>query len=357
MISLVILALAALVVIVGVGFLFFGQKKTDDNDEGRGSYEYENHGFWSKSKKTIGIIFLGGGTIAFICLWIMFSIVITPAGSINVVKTFGKVDITRTPLTEGLSFIMPYQSVETMSIRQRHLDRNQSTKSSMDVISKDRTKLNTDVTFYWTLNPVAGAWIYQKFGKMYYNSLQVPSAAGSLRDVVGKVETWNTLVEKKLSIEIDATKAFKESVIAKLLNAGIPSDIANNAFTFPKIDIRRVTPPGKILVSIENKKAALEELDRQDTEIKIAKLKAQKGAQEGLRVRNMLLAIFNPVNKDGMLDANAKLPTNFDPKNIPGIINAIASKQNAQSVQTAVEKNDVNTILIPASTPISVPVK
>jgi len=355
MFQLMMLCLASVAVWVGMSLLLF-RKKTSEEPEHQQMYS-GRRGFWSKSKKTLGIIFLSGGTVAFVSLWIVFSIAITPAGSIKIVKTFGKVDVTQVPLTEGLSFILPWQSTKTMSIRQRQLDRSKGTKSDMDVIADDGTRLNTDVTFYWTLNPVAGAWIYQKFGRGYYNSLQTPSAAGSLRDVVGKVEKWNNLVADKLTVESDATKAFEKSVLDKLVIAGIPKEIASNAFTFPKIDIRRITPPLKILTAIENKKAAVEDLNRQGTEIQIAARKAEKGAQEGFRVRNMLLAIFNPLNENGLLSPDAKLPDNFLPSDIPGIMNSIATKQNAQSIQTAVEQDGVNTILLPAATPVAAPVK
>lgn len=355
MVAIVLLILAVCVVLVGLGFLVFGSKKGDNENEHNSSGNFSGN---SSGKRTLGWSLLGVGTLSFVVLWIGFMLVTIDTGHVGIPATFGKVDTKEIPLGEGLQTKMPWQTVKEMSIRQVSLDRNKAQGTNMEVLAGDRVALNTDASFHWTLQPTAATWIYQKFGLEYWTGLQVPSSASSLRDVVGKIQDWGEVISKKQKAENDVTERFSEFVVKKMLSAGIPVEIANNAFVFPKMDIRRTTPPKTILTAIANKKAATEDLERQDVEIQIEAKKAEKGAQEGLRVRNMLLAIFNPLkfdvdSKEFKLDPKAELPVNFDPANIPGIIGAIAIKQNAQSIQSAVENEGVNTILLPAGTPIA----
>ena len=334
------LLVGAVVLFVIAVLLWFGQVKAED--------ETDKELYMVFKWIAVALVFVAG---------VISAVTTVPSGSVKGLSTFGRVDVNDPPLSEGLHLKKPWQSTFLMSVRQQTFNRNAAKGNQMEVIVGDGVSLTADVSFHWILQPQAAAWVYQKFGEDYAERLQIPSAAGALRDVVGGMKEWTNVVRDKQMVEVETTKRLASVVREKLLAAGIPADVAQSAFVFPKVDIRRITPPKAIQTAIANKKAAEQDLERQKTEVAIAAMKAQKGVPEGQRIRNMVLAIFNDTNEDGQLPAEAKLPEGITAEGVSALITAIATKQNAQSVQTAAESGKVSTMLIPATSSIAVGAK
>ena len=292
----------------------------------------------------------------FALIAITLSVTIVPSGAVKVLTTFGRVNVQDAPLPEGAHLKLPWQSAHQMSVRQQTFDRNAINDNQMEVIVGDGVTLTMDVSFHWILNPSAAALVYQKFGDRYFERLQIPSAASAIRDVIGSMDEWLNVINNKSQVEQLVTDRFARVVRSKLSASGIPDEITKIAFTFPKVDIRRATPPKAIRQAVAAKKAAQQQLERQETEVKIAAAKAQKGVSEGQRMRYILLALFNDA-KNGVLPDDAKLPEGLAPADVAMLMQALAAKQNAQSVQQATESEGVQTILLPATSPVAVGVK
>ncbi len=316
-------------------FLLFAMKKKrelatcDDCLNIEGAYSFARFGAWVSS-----------GLLIFTVLW--SSVTFVSPGSVKVLGTFGRVDVDDMPLPEGAHLKLPWQATQEMSVRQQTFNRSAANGNQLEMVVGDGVTLKADVSFYWLLNPVGAAWVYQRFGSNYAEHLQIPSAASAIRDVVGSVDDWLTVVTDKARIEERITARFEELVVSKLMAADIATDVAKFAFTFPKMDIRRVTPPKAIKTAIASKKAAQQQLERQKTEIEIAQRKAQKGRAEGERVRNMLLGLFK-------LPSGAQLPESVNPESIATLMYALAKKQEALAIMHAVEGGDALSLTVVSS--------
>ncbi len=281
------------------------------------------------------------------------------AGNGGVVLTLGKVELSQPALVEGPHWLKPWQSMVQMSAQQISYDRNKAGDNAVEALAGDDVTLNMDASFFWLLSYDAMPYIYQKYGASYWDKLQIPSIASTFRDVIKSKEEWEDVNKEKQEVEISVTKLLKVAVNEKLAAANLPENIIKGAFTYPKMELRRITPPPAITDEIGLKKAAVQKNARKETEIKNAALDAQKRGMDGTAIRQIILRIFNKEDIDGKIPEDAELPANLSAKDISGILDSVARKQMADAAETAAEKGNINSLVIMSgeTSPAAVPAK
>lgn len=282
-----------------------------------------------------------------IITWFSASYTEVPTGHGGVVKTFGKVELEDTTLTEGLNWIKPWQNVDHMSHQQISFDRNGHQGNAAIVQAKDKIPMEADVSFHSILNYSAMSHIRQHYGVNYWDGLLVQSAASALRTAASEYEAWDDLqVDKRIDFQNRITALYKTTVISKMKSKGIPEAIVSSAFDFPTVDLRRVVPVDKELTEqIALSKAAEQKTSRKTTEIINAALDAQKRGQDGTAIRDTILRVLYKADSEGKLSDDVDLPKDTSLSEISQFILAIAEVKRADAVEIAAEKGNLTVMV------------
>ena len=274
------------------------------------------------------------GVIAGLAVWVITTvgaaIQTVDAGKVKVLKLFGAQQEGFIP--EGLHLINPLATTIEMDTRRRVI--NFSGQDTIESLSSDNVLMTIDASIPFILNPQMAWKINQRYGPSYEGALILPAARSAVRDAIS-AQPWNTVTSESGRAQLAdlIARRLEQVVRSDLVQAGFSSDEAKATFTFPNVQIRAITPPQRIIDSINEEQAAQADLRRQVTLTQIAEQEAERRANDGLGVRKMMEA----------------LPQNYAVEEMVAVINANNGKTAAEAFMKAVESGNPNITVVVAS--------
>lgn len=261
-------------------------------------------------------------------------------GHAGVMTTFGRVnmeDVKR----EGFYTKAPIVSVHEMSLQRRSVRRASAIEeegqgNEVVALAKNDVRLTMDVEFPYQLNPSYAPRMFRYIGddKRYEHELIFKTAAKAVRDGVSEFTDSEAYQSKRFELSARVTELFKQAIVAQLRGLegfrDLPDEKLHEVIWVQPVQITRVEPPSKILNAIEEKVAADQDLQRQETLTAIAKEIAKRRRNEGTGISNFL----------------DELPAHVSVENAIELLRASADMQRAQALMKAVEEGDLEVIYI-----------
>jgi hypothetical protein len=136
----------------------------------------------------------------------------------------------------------------------------------------------------------------------------------------------------------DMRRHFQHYVRTDLQELGFTAEEAEHAFVFPPVQLRKVLPPDTILRAVTDKLAAEQEFEKQKTVTATAVEIARRRTREGQGIANLF----------------SNLPKGFSPNQIAVILNAMATKQQADGIEKAVNMGEAKLFVVGTNNPLSV---
>lgn len=283
-----------------------------------------------KDKKSISLILIIFAVATFF-IWlfttILLSINIVKAGEVRVVSSFGQ---PYKYITEGLSFTPPWAKVNTYVVRR--VNATYVNEHSLSALTSDKVMLDISVSVPYRLNPQHLVPFHSRIGDTYHSSLIRPIVETSIRDATASM-LWTdigTTDSGRDEFSVRVHRLIVERMATDLADSGFTQAEAQSMFTIFPVQVRAISPPTRVLNSINERIAANEDLARQQILSLIAEQEAQRRANEGMGVAMLFDA----------------LPPGYTADQIALILNAISTKTRADAMARAVESGEVNTIHI-----------
>jgi regulator of protease activity HflC (stomatin/prohibitin superfamily) len=285
-------------------------------------------------------LFYGLPIAALVLAVIASSIMVVDVGTVRVVTVFGRVK--ERSYEQGLHFIFPGARHEFMGVRRMmfelsgaSLDDPAPAAGAADAqrtvaLSLDRIPLAIDVNFPYRLNPDLAWKVFANVGPGFEAELLAPAARAALREAAAGFTWTDAVTTKRAEMEERIHSVFQKLVSDNLVGAGFSKNEAAEAISLMSPQIRRLSPPRRILTAVGEVLAAEEDLKRQAILTQIAEREADRRANEGLGVKKLL----------------EQLPKAFAPGQIRELLYALADKQRADTMLKAVEKDQVKVIVM-----------
>lgn len=209
-------------------------------------------------------------------------VVVVQAGSVGVVRLFGKVS--NEPVREGLNFINPMASVESVSIRTEEYTMTRTSgegavsgDDAIAALSKDGLPLPIDVTVNYRPNSSLVPWLYRTIGNSedYITKIIRPASRAAVRDAVSMYTAQEAYTTKREQLVVSITKSLEKYVTDILSKT---EDFKPDAFIIQQVLVRNIELPQKLKDSIEAKLTAEQEALRMEYVL-------QKERQEAARMR------------------------------------------------------------------------
>jgi prohibitin 1 len=216
------------------------------------------------------------------------------AGEAGVVfKTFdGGVVTDKPPLSEGIQFIWPWNSVVVYEVRQ------QEAFEKMNVLSSDGLEIILEASVWYQPDAENLGLLHKEKGIDYKNKILLPAIRSAARSVVGNYEPKELYSTKRDDIQ---EEIFEET---KLL-------VADQYIQINRILVRDVTLPSKIVKAIESKLEREQELEAYEFRIQTAEKEAEKviiDAQGKAKANKILEAsLTDNILRDKGIEATVKL--------------------------------------------------
>lgn len=295
----IIIALAATVML-----LIWKPERKDENSR----FDSDNFNYY-KLKMILVPSLYGLGFILFI--FSCFTSV--SAGNIGIQSVFGKVN-TSGYLTEGLHMINPFAATEQMSGRTQTYTMSAVTDEgqkkgddALEVLTSDGLILKIEVSVPYRLVPANSAFVYQKFGTQYGESIVRPSIRSALREAFSHYAAQDAYGVKR-----DEAKAMSlEKLIASINDLVAKAGISGPAIDIDQVLIRNIELPGTVKQSIESKVAAQQESEKMQYVIQKEKQEAERKRVEAKGIHDfqeiVSSGISEPLLKWKGIEATEKL--------------------------------------------------
>lgn len=286
---IILFVIAALVAIVGIGFLGYGLFTKVAEDKG----------FCSVTGIVLAIV--GAVLIAVSCARFV------PTGYTGIVTTFGKVE--NYTLDAGIEFMAPWKKVVKMD------NRTQKVTVDLTFFSSDIQEVQATYTINYQISKADAMTIYSTVGKDYYDKIIAPTVMESVK-IVGAQYTAEELVgnrnELAMGIEADLTeKLIQNNIVVK--GTAIEDMDFTDAFT-NAVEAKQVAAQNKLKAETEAAQKVVEaeaaaEVKRiqTDAEAYEVKVRAEAEAEANRKIAESLT--------EGLIDYtyatgwDGKLPT------------------------------------------------
>ena len=207
------------------------------------------------------------------------TITIIEAGTVGVVKVFGKVN--DTPLTEGINVRNPFAEVIKMNIR------TQQRQERMDVLEMEGLTVGLEVSVIYRLDGNQAPEVIRTIGRenAYITNILTPYFRSAVRGVAAQFRAEALYAAEGRQIVAQS--------IAELLNdATSPRGIIIEA-----TPLRDVALPAKVMAAIEDKQQAKQESERMQY---ILEKEAKEAERKGIEAKG--IRDFNKTVAEGISD-------------------------------------------------------
>jgi regulator of protease activity HflC (stomatin/prohibitin superfamily) len=252
---------------------------------------------------------------------------------------------------EGVSFVNPMARTAELSVQRRTIDfsdrkdmgssENPVNGPSVGVITHDQNSFKVDISLPYALQPGMAWKLYQKIGQsdraieaklMETNARSAITETFASKDWVEATTTGRDLTAKAIG------HAFSARVAQDLTTYGFSVQEASGAIVYGEPQIREIGLSPKLVNSIDERLATAQQVERQKDLTNIAALEAERRANEGAGVQKL----FDKLPKASAQD-------------IATILNALATKQQADALTKAVESGKVQVFPIPVGGNLALP--
>jgi regulator of protease activity HflC (stomatin/prohibitin superfamily) len=288
--------------------------------------------------------------VAFTAIVVVINIfIIVPAGHVAVGVLFG--DTQKGNYEQGFHWVNPLFSFHETSIQRQVInyivERGKEAKEKtvgeegIEALSKDNLLLKVDASCPFKLNPAYAWWIYKNVSFNYVEQLVKPAGRSALRDALAQYKFVDAGTEQREKLAIMMTSAFEQHLVGDLIRQGLSENEAKKVFAVLPVQLRQVLPPDKVQNSIAEKVAADQDLQKQRTLTSIAEEVARRRKNEGEGIRKLF----------------GELPKDITPSDMAKILNAMATKENADAFMKAVESGQVKNIIFGANPSPAIPMQ
>lgn len=245
-------------------------------------------------------------------------------GTIQVPKLFGSVF--ETHYDAGAEFISPWLTTVEFDVRSDTLEF--SGQNTLDTFSGDGVYIERfDLNVSYRVNE-QNAWaIVRHIGETAYEQVLWNASRSAARTVLGR---WNwqeaaTTRQDEFATEI---KSELETLVSdRLVQQGVPTELASALFLFSTPEIRKILPP----VTIREAGAALQAADiEEDRQIALTRAEAEIAKRQ----TEVGGGVFNLLTEMGMT------PSNMTAAEVALVLNALAERQRAETFEQLVRKED-----------------
>jgi regulator of protease activity HflC (stomatin/prohibitin superfamily) len=279
---------------------------------------------------------------------VAFSLMVVQVGTVKVVSVFGKVR--EVSYTSGLHLVVPGSRAAEMSIRRQVFELSggslddappapaaaaTAAAPAADVLrtlalTSDRIPLAVDINFPFILNPDLAWKVFANVGPNYQAELLAPVARAAVRAATAGFSWTGAVTTERVELEKRILELFQQTVSENLVGAGFTAKEAQSALALAPPQVRRMSPPRRLLTAVGETLAAQEELKRQGILVEVGLQEAQRRANEGLGIQKLL----------------NQLPKEFTPADLKSLISAAADKQRADAMLKAVERDQVKVMIM-----------
>jgi regulator of protease activity HflC (stomatin/prohibitin superfamily) len=279
---------------------------------------------------------------------VAFSLMVVQVGTVKVVSVFGKVR--EVSYTSGLHLVVPGSRAAEMSIRRQVFELSggslddappappaaaPAAAPAADVLrtlalTSDRIPLAVDINFPFILNPDLAWKVFANVGPNYQAELLAPAARAAVRAATAGFSWTGAITTERVELEKRILELFQQTVSENLVGAGFTAKEAQSALALAPPQVRRMSPPRRLLTAVGETLAAQEELKRQGILVEVGLQEAQRRANEGLGIQKLL----------------NQLPKEFAPADLKSLISAAADKQRADAMLKAVERDQVKVMIM-----------
>lgn len=271
------------------------------------------------------LVAVGGFVIAVIAS-LASSITIIDNGEVGVVKVLG--ETAQSELLPGLRMTAPWHEVVAYNALPRPFIYEGK------VIASDKNPLTVTVGFAVKLNTALAWKVQQKVGQMYFDNFVVPAGQTATRLGFANFPWDAAATSERAAVEAAILKEFRNVLYQQFMSAGLTKEETEAALIIAPVQLRESLPDGKVLNSVAEKTAALQDLERQGTLTDIATKEAERRGQEGAGVKLLFEA----------------LPADFTPAEISEVLGALANKTRADAMLKAVESGQIDTVIMNGDT-------
>tara|TARA_Y100000590_G_C15598008_1_gene968842 strand:- start:86 stop:1111 length:1026 start_codon:yes stop_codon:yes gene_type:complete len=312
-----------------------------------------------KDNKSAAVYVLSGISVTSLLCVLFFSSFIVSEGSVLTQKCSGVRDVSYVK-TAGFHTVNPFCSYTTVSVAESFNKFITNEDLSNAPLTADKLRMFTTVNMPVSVNPVVVPYLLNVYltEENYKTSVIENSVWDSIRrgfakfyweipSVESQVEGQSyydiTLSRDELVTEIRIE--LKKILEKKLIEAGIPQEVAVMAFNVGYPTISGTVPPASVSASIEEQKKAEAELKRQTTITAVAEKKAARGTQEGVRVKNLLSQVPGFNAETATVEETAL------------IINSLAGLTNAESLEKGITEGKIEVWVVDGGMPSVSPKK
>lgn len=290
-------------------------------------------------------VILGLPILAVSAVILGFSVIVVHVGTVKVVSVFGK--IRERSYEPGVHFVVPGSSGVEMSVRRQvfelsggSLDDPPATTPAAAnepqrtlALSADRIPLAVDINFSYILHPDLAWKVFATLGATYQADLLAPAARAAVRSAASEFSWTEAVTSDRIKLEERIQSVFQQTVVESLASVGFSKKEAETAIILTPPQVRRMSPPRRLLTAVGETLAAQEDLKRQGTLVEIAAQEAQRRSNEGLGIQKLI----------------QQLPRDFTPDQLKSLISALADKQRADAMLKAVERDQVKVMIMGGS--------
>lgn len=291
-----------------------------------------------------GILLTIGGALALAAFLFLTPVVIVDPGQVAVPVRFGAVG--DEVLHEGMHLVDPFTQFSRMNVRRNMLEMSSggggahTAAAEVVALSADQLPMVIDIGFPYALNPESAARIFQRVGgDASIDALIRPAARTAVRDAIARFGWEDAATHQREALAAMTGARFRQLVENDLRALGLTEVEAQNAFSLPPVQLRRILPPQSVQDAIAERLRAQQDLQRQETLTQIARMEAERRATEGT----------------GLAKLFGELPTGYGAEHIAVVLNAMANKTRADALLQAAQGNKVQTIIMEGGGPVPVP--
>lgn len=297
-------------------------------------------------------VILGLPLLAVLAVFVAFSVMTVQVGTVKIVSVFGKVR--ERSYEPGVHLVVPGSRAVEMSVRRQVFELS---GGSLDdppaaapaatpaaasaaavaaepqrtlALSADRIPLAIDINFSYILNPDLAWKVFANLGTTYQADLLAPAARAAVRSAAANFSWTEAVTSERVKLEEQIQSVFRQTVVESLASAGFTKQEAESAIILTPPQVRRMSPPRRLLTAVGETLAAQEDLKRQATLVEISAQEAQRRSNEGLGIQKLL----------------AQLPKEFSPDQLKSLISAVADKQRADAMLKSVERDQVKVMVM-----------
>lgn len=280
--------------------------------------------FMSGEDRKLGAWITGILTIVIPIFYVIMSLTQVQEGTIKVPKLFGSVF--ETYYDSGLEIISPLYTVVEFDVRSDTLEF--SGDNTLDTFSGDGVYIERfDLNVSYRVNEVNAWAIVRHLGEDTYRQVLWNASRSAARTVLGRWEWQEAATSRQDEFAAEIKSELEDLVADRLIQQGVPAELASALFLFSTPEVRKILPP----VTIREAGSALQAADiEEDRQIALTRAEAEiarRQTEVGGGVNNLLTEM-------GMN------PENMTAGEVALVLNALAERQRAETFEQLVRKED-----------------